>query len=354
MIEGTDVFPRSCYDFSKVTMQRDKNRTKVEETKRTARLLEILQMISTAPKRYLRSDLANHFELSERMIQKDLDIIRHKLKLDLIHSPQGYYFEKVPHLPTLQYSFQEALALLLSVQAARQVSGIASGDFAAAVARLEALFPPEFSPILRNLVATSQPSVEGSRRQEMLSLLNYALVFKRKVDITYKTRSRGGDLNQRVIHPYSLLPYVRSWQLIAYCEWRQKVLLFKIDRIQEARLLNDTYTMPKDFSIEEYLGQNWGLMRGEQRKPEEILLHFGPEAGSWVSEEYWHHSQRVETLPDGCIHFHLTLAVTPEFINWLLYYGDRLTVLSPAWLREEVRNAHFRAYKKYHHIDEEV
>jgi len=334
-------------------MQEEITSTPFEETKRTARLLEMIQMIAAAPQRYLRRDLARHFEVSERMIQKDLDIIRHGLKLALNHSPQGYYFDRVPHLPTLQYSFQEALALLLAVQAARQVSGIASGELAAAIARLEALFPPEFAPLLRLVVKSPQQSVSGSRRHEMLTFLNQALLLQRKVEILYETRSRGGELNYRVIHPYALIPYVRSWQLIAYCERRQEVLIFKIDRIHRVKLLDEVYRIPEDFSIDDYLGQSWGLMRGQAREPEDILLRFEPDAGRWVAEENWHPSQRVETLDDGFIHFHLHLAVTPEFINWLLYYGERVSVLSPAWLREEVCNAHLRAYQKYSQTDVE-
>ena len=53
---------------------------KLEETKRTSRILEIVQIIATAPRRYLRRHLAHRFEVSERMIQKDLDVIRHGLK----------------------------------------------------------------------------------------------------------------------------------------------------------------------------------------------------------------------------------------------------------------------------------
>jgi len=41
----------------------------LEETKRTSRILELVQIIAVAPRRYLRRDLAQRFEISERMIQ---------------------------------------------------------------------------------------------------------------------------------------------------------------------------------------------------------------------------------------------------------------------------------------------
>ena len=320
---------------------------KLEETKRTSRILEIVQIIAIAPRRYLRRDLARRFGISERMIQKDLDVIRHGLKLSLLHSPDGYYFEKMPRLPALQYTFAEGLALLLAVQAARQVSGIGSAELAAAAARLEASFPAEFTPLLRQVVAQPVVTAQREHRQQMLMLLNRALVEGRKVRMVYETRSRGGKISERVVHPYHIMPYVRSWQLIAHCERREAVLMFKVDRIQEATLLDERYRIPADFDSEAYMGAAWGAMRGEAGKPVDVVLRFGPEAGRWVTEEYWHSSQQAEEQPDGSMLFKLHIAVTPEFVNWLLYYGSRVEVLEPQELRERVVEEHGRAAGVY-------
>lgn len=314
-----------------------------EEMKRTSRILEIVQLIAVAPRRYLRRDLAQRFEISERMIQKDLDVIRHGLKLRLMHSPDGYYFEEMPRLPALQYSFSEALALLLAVQAARQVSGIGSAELAAAIARLEALFPPEFTPLLRQITSQPMVTVQREHRQQMLMLLHRALLEGRKVRMVYETRSRGGEVSERVVRPYHIMPYVRSWQLIAYCERRDEVVMFKVDRIREATLLDERYHIPDDFDLDAYLGATWGIMRGEAGEPVDVVLRFEPEAGRWVAEEYWHESQQVEEQPDGSILFKLHIAITPEFVNWLLYYGSRVRVVKPEWLREQVVEEHKRA-----------
>ncbi|GAB4559006.1 MAG: WYL domain-containing protein [Anaerolineae bacterium] len=319
----------------------------LEETKRISRILELVQLIAAAPRRYLRRDLAERFEISERMIQKDLEVIRHGLKLSLVHSPEGYYFEEMPQLPALQYTFSEALALLLGVQAARQVSGVGSVELAAAVARLEALFPPEFTPLLRQIRKEPVMAVQREHRQEMLMLLHQALIQGRKVRIVYETRSRGGEITERVVRPYYIMPYVRSWQLIAYCEWREDELMFKVDRIREATLLDERYQIPDDFDLEAYLGSTWGIMRGEAGEPVDVVLRFEQEAGSWVSEEYWHPSQQVEEQPDGSVLFRLHVAVTPELVNWLLYYGRRVEVLEPPELRERVVEEHRRAAEMY-------
>jgi predicted DNA-binding transcriptional regulator YafY len=319
------------------------NGNRDEDIKRTGRILEIIHLIVLRPRQYKAKQLAERFEIGERMVKKDLQVIRHRLRLSLQSSPEGYYFEEIPQLPAVNYSFTEALSLLQSTQVARHISGIDSADLAAAVARLEALFPAEFRPMLQSLSHRPKVTVQRQHRQQMLRLLNQALLERRKLEIVYETASRDGAISERVVHPYHIMPYVRSWQLIAYCEKRLDVIMFKVDRIHEATLLDMGYEVSPDFRAEEYMGNAWGVMRGESFPPEEILLHFTPEAGRWVAEEYWHASQQVEHQDDGSVLFRLHIGITPEFVNWLLYYGSRVSVIEPKHLQEAVKAEHKRA-----------
>jgi predicted DNA-binding transcriptional regulator YafY len=320
---------------------------KMEENKRTARILEIVFMISSAPQRYLRKALAERFEVSEKMIQNDLEIIRHGLKLPLEHTRTGYYFARTPDLPALQYSFSEALAILSAVQAAQQMIGAGSADLSAAIARLEALFPAEFTPLLRQARKPPPITAQREHRQQMLSLLNRALLYHHKIRITYETRSREGAISERVVHPYLIMPYVRSWQLIAYCEKRQDVLMFKIDRIHQATILPETtYVVDPHFDADAYIGNRWGILR-VQGEPEEVVLHFDAEVGRRVAEESWHKSQQTEILPDDSVIFRLHMIITAEFVSWLLYYGSGLEVIAPGWLRDRVAEEHRMAAAIY-------
>ncbi|MEW6770654.1 MAG: WYL domain-containing protein [Bacillota bacterium] len=62
-----------------------------------------------------------------------------------------------------------------------------------------------------------------------------------------------------------------------------------------------------------------------------------------ICEENRHPSQQVEKQPDDSILSRLHLAVTPDFIDWLLYYGSRVEVLEPASLGEELAAEQRRA-----------
>ena len=166
---------------------------------------------------------------------------------------------------------------------------------------------------------------------------------RRQVRLTYATASRGGEVKERIVEPYTIIPYGRSWQMIAFCHLRTAVIQFKVDRVRSASLLDQNYVIPSDFDLAAYQGDAWGTMRGPEYPAEDVALLFEPEAGRWVAEESWHRSQQVEVQPDGCVEVRFHVGVTPEMVNWLMYYGARVTVLAPEWLRERVREEHTRA-----------
>jgi len=320
---------------------------RTEEIKRIARILEIIQQIINEPKLWSRQKLAEHHEVSERMIQKDMEIIRYRLCLKLKHDRSGYYFEQIPKLPTLHYSFSEGLALLMAARTAQVLPGVNSAELAAAIARLETLFPAELVPLLREATDKLPKNAERVHRQDMLLLLHRALAERRLVEMEYLSlsRSQKGEhqAKTRRVAPYAIFPYGRSWHMVAYDHLSQELRTFKLDRIQRAEILDESYTLPQDFTLEEYLGDTWGIIRNPAIEAEEVSLLFDSLAGRWVSEEIWHKSQVNELLEDGQVRVRFQVGITEEMINWLLYYGEHVYIEEPSWLRTKVCAAHYRA-----------
>lgn len=69
---------------------------RMEETRRITRLLDLIWRIDAHPGRWSRAALAQHYEVSERQITKDLQILRHGLCMALIHERGAYRFTAPP------------------------------------------------------------------------------------------------------------------------------------------------------------------------------------------------------------------------------------------------------------------
>lgn len=310
---------------------------RLEETKRLARVLDVIHDIAVAPRQWTRRALAAKYGIGERQIQRDLDLIRHRLLLEMKRTRDGYYFVRLPHLPTVSYSLSEALALLLAAQAGREY-GVNSSELASAIVRLESVFPTEFRPLLHDL-GRDGPSA-GRENERTLLALQRALAMRRKVRLTCEVASRDGESIERVVCPYCLLPYSRAWYLVGYCELRHAVRTFKVERITSLEMTEEPYEVPADFSLEEAPGGAWGLMWGAAGPPEDVTLRFTADAGRWVTEETWHASQQVEVADDGSYLMRFHVGVTPEFVGWLMRHGADVRVLAPEWLRQELAERH--------------
>ena len=308
----------------------------LEETKRVARLLDIIVRISTRPKIWTRRALAQAFEISERRIQEDLDILIHRLHLPVGHCRTGYYLEDRPALPAVTLAFGEAVALLLAVSVGHSTAGVDSAELAAAFTRLADALPKDLRPLVHALHSPNRLG-EDAHRQQVLELLQEAVATHATVRMRYATASRGSAETERAVDPYALIPYVRSFHLIGFCHQRQEVRIFKADRILDLCLTGERFERPESFDVDEYLGEAWGLMRGVARAPEPVAIRFSPRAGRWVAEERWHPGQKAEWQADGSLIFSLRVGVTPAFVRWVLYYGPEAEVLQPDWLADAVR-----------------
>lgn len=70
-----------------------------DQVRRMAHVVDMVQPIAARSPYWTRKKLAEHYEPGERMIQKDLGLIRVRLGLALRHDGDGHYFEHLPHLP---------------------------------------------------------------------------------------------------------------------------------------------------------------------------------------------------------------------------------------------------------------
>jgi predicted DNA-binding transcriptional regulator YafY len=309
---------------------------RLPETTRIARVLDIVWRINAAPRYWTRKRLAEEFEVSERMITSDLEIIKHRLHFELANERgRGYYFTKVPQLPSVSYSVAEALALILAARAARQFAGVPQRDLSLAITRLSSVIPGELRAMVEQ-IASDETGESDPHREEILSRCSQAISAGNSLNLIYAAASANGAETERMVDPYAVFPYDRAWHVVGYCHLREDVRVFKVDRIRSASQTGRSFTRKPEFDLEAFLSTGWGLMRGLRLPIEEVILRFRPPASRWVAEERWHDSQQVVPLDDGRIEFRVTIQVTPEFQRWVFRYGRDVEVVAPASLRQWV------------------
>lgn len=312
---------------------------RLPETQRAARILSIVTRVSAQPRFWTRAKLAQEFEVSERQITKDLDVIRHGLVLDLKHaSGGGYYFERMPSLQALTFTLPEALAIYLAAEAGRRLVGIPQEDLSGALGRLTSILPTELAPLLTSGTLMPPPPARDGHRESMLTGLYHAIARQQRIEIEYLPAYRPGTVTNRRVDPYAVLPTGHAWHLIGWCHLRRDVRIFKLDRIRTLRPIDESFEPDPEFDLQDFLEAGWGITRIPDQESEEIELIFDRPAARWVAEESWHPTQEVEWLEDGRIRFRLNVPVTEEFSRWVLGYGAYCHVVRPDSLRDWIRD----------------
>jgi predicted DNA-binding transcriptional regulator YafY len=298
--------------------------------KRMDRFFGILLQLQSK-KRVHWKELAAAFEVSERTIFRDIAALSEMGVPISTHWGEGYALMDGFYLPPLIFTADEASALSLG---ARMLSHQAAGNLVdasrQATTKLLAILPDlireqveELSEIIRFGLPERRFNLEDRR----LVTLRRAIKHQRVIDIVYHSYTRD-EVTKRQVEPHALLYSDGNWYVRGYCRLRQDIREFRLERLDELRLLDETFSRT--------------TVSASTKDYEIVKLRFAGQDRRWV-HEYQHYAfQREEVLPDGnaIMIYHPNRAL--EMKPWLLMWGARVNILSPLELRAAIRDEAIR------------
>ncbi len=297
---------------------------------RIDRLFGILLQLQSK-KRVHSKELAAAFEVSERTIFRDIAVLTEMGVPITTEWGEGYALMEGFYLPPLIFTPDEASSLFLGARMlSHQAAGKLSDASRQALAKLEAVLPKaareqveELSETIRFMLPERRFNLDDRR----LVSLRQAIRHHRLIHIMYHSYTRD-EVTHRQVEPYELIYAGDSWYMHGYCRLRQDTREFRLDRIDELRLLDETFTRRNlSESNQEY---------------EIVQVRFAQEDQRWVHEDQHYAFQSEETLADGAVimTYHPNRAL--EMKPWLLRWGARVNVLSPLSLRVAIRQEAIR------------
>lgn len=84
------------------------------------------------------------------------------------------------------------------------------------------------------------PNEIDVKNKEIFNFINRAIKEKRKCFIEYYSKDKK-YISERVIHPYDLVLLGIEWGVAAYCESKEEIRHFYINRIKTIKLLENFY-----------------------------------------------------------------------------------------------------------------
>ncbi len=177
-----------------------------------------------------------------------------------------------------------------------------------------------------------------STRAELLNDLLTALAERRVIAVSYQ-RSLDTPPEPRMIRPVKLA--LARGELFFLCispRHENKDYWLKLARIVDATLTDQPFSvLPARLArIDSRLRNSFGILDDDTPRPRKVVLHFPHYFGLVLQEKRFHHTQQVSRAPSGEMVLRMHVPVDTELIQWVLGWGERVTVAAPAELKRKV------------------
>lgn len=263
-------------------------------------------------------ELAERFEVSVRTIYRDIDAL--SAAGIPIYAEAGrnggirlMHDFVLDHVVLSGEEKQEILAALQSINVTRNIAESQT------LQKLSALFALPSENWLE--IDFSRWGNQGFDK-EKFELLKTAVIHCRQVRIRYA--GSDGTERERTVQPYRLVYRSKAWYLKAFCMEKQEMRTFKLNRILELALLEESFVRQSFPAEPEDDEETYPL----------ITLRFPKEVAYRVYDEF--DGSQIERQENGDL---IASARMPEgawLISFLLSFGTQVEILSPDYLREEI------------------
>lgn len=150
------------------------------------------------------------------------------------------------------------------------------------------------------------------------------------------------------VTPLGLKQSGKRWYLLASPSGRSQVTAFALDRIEECNLTEIKFEPDSaTFNLKSYFDEVVGINLDDEYDCEEVTFRVYGRQRAYVESLPLHKSQRCVRREKEFSDYTVMVRPEYEFVHEILKQGFSAEVLSPAWLREEIRWQAEEILKRY-------
>ncbi|WP_170563635.1 helix-turn-helix transcriptional regulator [Ruegeria atlantica] len=221
---------------------------------RTARLFQLMQALRSGPSPRTSQQLAQDLGVSPRTVHRDIESLRGLGAV--IDGEAGFGFTLIEDatLPPLGFTDDELEALVLGLREVQAIGDPGLADAAGnALRKLQGRLPQRQSHRLTHAVLTATRFDRPAKPTITVGDLRQATWDERTIEFAY-TDAKGDD-TRRKVNPLSIVYMDRSNVLISWCHLRQDFRVFRLDRIREMSVTDESFRPNRIPLLREALAQ---------------------------------------------------------------------------------------------------
>lgn len=273
-------------------------------------------------------ELAEKFEVSVRTIYRDIDALSGAGIPVYTEAGRNGGIRLMDHfvLSKAMLSEEEKREILTALQSISTLGNVGGSQI---LEKLSAVFQLSSDNWLE--VDFSRWGNEGTDNTKF-ELLKSAVIRCRAVKIRYAGSCK--MVSERIVRPYRLVYKATAWYLKAFCTVKQDWRVFKLSRILELEVLNETFQRrefpePEGISEEQYC---------------QITLRFPQEMAYRVYDEF--DKTQIRQQKNGDLIASAKMPADEWLTGFLLSFGTQVEILSPSGLKKNIAEQAKLIYEK--------
>jgi predicted DNA-binding transcriptional regulator YafY len=198
-------------------------------------------------------EIAERFEVSKRTIYRDIQTLRLAGVPVGEEEGKGYFLVEGYRLPPVMFTMEEARALITTSKILNyHTEDSLKQNYESALFKIKAVLSlndKDKLEFLNSRIGFQKPWAPTSLH---LDNIQNSITESEKLRIKYQSREQE-QITERTIQPYAVYFSGTVWSTIAFCELREEMREFRLDKIIELELQHTHFNPDKTFSIQHYL-----------------------------------------------------------------------------------------------------
>lgn len=137
------------------------------------------------------------------------------------------------------------------------------------------------------------------------------------------------------LRPYAVKEFAKRWYIIGYCLERKALRVYGLDRVHSLDILEERFEMEKGFDVDELFATSFGIYLPEEAA-KTITFRTSATEAKYLRDLPIHSSQEEVSSDGKTVTFSIFVCPNRNLIMEFCKYGDRLEVLSPESIRNQV------------------
>ncbi|GIP32810.1 YafY family protein [Paenibacillus sp. J2TS4] len=280
-------------------------------------------------RRVTAAELADRFEVSNRTIYRDIELISQAgIPVASYTGTDGGFEVMSGFYLTKQHFSLEDLSVIYNLL--RGMEGAMGAKPVSIMGKLSSLQPALLNGGNVNKIIFDMSTSELEKN--LVHPLLQAINDKRVVSFSYISST--GSNTDRSVEPAALYWGRGAWYLSGYCLLRQASRMFRLSRLSSLKITDDKYQPREEAPASD----------AEEVQGMQAHLRFDLSAQPRVLEQFPGECIRA----DDHIDVHTVFYKTEYAVSVVLSYGPKVTIISPDELKHQVLNTMLEIQKLYH------